>query len=287
MRRALGIGRTAVLGRPLGELLSQGVEELESALTHVLAEGAPPAPAEMWVSVRTPEGETRRCWRSGFLRLSSPLTEEPVPLGVGWLFQDVTEAKQTEQEAALLRFRANQLHRAARAAAECEDPGEAATVHLDFSLAGFADHALIDRVAGGSVVDGDTPVRLVRVAATPSGAPGPSMPTGKAGLPVRYVDGHPALQCVERGGAVRASARESDPARAREWAVARQWPPDSVHALCAVLRSRGRTLGVVTFLRGAGRSQFERTDATYAEDVAVRIAMALDLEDLRGLAGRP
>ncbi|WP_371598383.1 PAS domain-containing protein [Streptomyces sp. NBC_00564] len=283
--RALGIGRTAVLGRPLGELLSQGVEELESALTHVLAEGAPPAPAEMWVSVRTPEGETRRCWRSGFLRLSSPLTEEPVPLGVGWLFQDVTEAKQTEQEAALLRFRANQLHRAARAAAECEDPGEAATVHLDFSLAGFADHALIDRVAGGSVVDGDTPVRLVRAAATPSGAPGPSVTTGKAGLPVRYVDGHPALQCVERGGAVRASARETDPARAREWAVARQWPPDSVHALCAVLRSRGRTLGVVTFLRGAGRSQFERTDATYAEDVAVRIAMALDLEDLQGLAG--
>ena len=30
--RALGAGRTSVLGRPLGELLSQGVEELESAL---------------------------------------------------------------------------------------------------------------------------------------------------------------------------------------------------------------------------------------------------------------
>src|SRR5262249_55513493 len=134
--RALGIGRTAVLGRPLGDLLSQGVEELESALTHVLAEGAPPAPAELWVSVRTADGEKRRCWRSGFLRLSSPLAEEPVPLGVGWLFQDITEAKQTEQEAALLRFRSNQLHRAARAAAECEDPLEAATVHLDFALAG-------------------------------------------------------------------------------------------------------------------------------------------------------
>jgi hypothetical protein len=57
-----------------------------------------------------------------------------------------------------------------------------------------------------------------------------------------------------------------------------------VHALCAVLRSRGRTLGVVTFLRGPGRSQFERADATYAEDVAVRIAMALDLD---GLLNRP
>ncbi|GHH44975.1 PAS domain S-box-containing protein [Streptomyces umbrinus] len=288
--RAFGAGRTAVLGRPLGELLAQGVEELESALTHVLAEGAPPAPAEMWVAVRTAEGEQRRCWRSGFLRLASPLAEEPVPLGVGWLFQDVTEAKQTEQEAALLRFRTNQLHRAARAAAECEDPAEAASVHLDFALAGFADHALIDRVAGGSVPDGEGPVRLVRAAATPSGAPGPSLPAGRAGLPVRYADGHPALQCVERIGSVRASAGAaragagaSEPERAREWAVARQWPPDSVHALCAVLRSRGRTLGVVTFLRGASRAQFERLDATYAEDVAVRIATVLDLgEALRG-----
>ncbi|WP_221348173.1 PAS domain-containing protein [Streptomyces beigongshangae] len=282
--RALGTGRTTLLGRPLGELLAQGVEELESALTHVLAEGAPPAPAEMWVTLRTAEGEQRRCWRSGFLRLSSPLAEEPVPLGVGWLFQDVTESKQTEQEAALLRFRTNQLHRAARAAAECEDPAEAASVHLDFALAGFADHALIDRVAGGPVPDGEGPVRLVRGAATPSGAPGPSLPGERAGLPVRYAEGHPAFQCMERIGSVRASAGAADPERVREWAVARQWPADSVHALCVVLRSRGRTLGVVTFLRGASRTQFERSDATYAEDVAVRIAAALDLAAVLGEA---
>jgi PAS domain S-box-containing protein len=277
--RALGIGRTSALGRPLGELLAQGVEELESALTHVLAEGAPPAPAEIWVAVRTAEGEERRCWRCGFVRLASPLAEEPVPLGVAWLFQDVTEGKQTEQEAAQLRFRANQLHRAARAAGECEDPREAATVHLDFALAGFADHALIDRVAGGAVADveAEGPVRLVRVAATPTGAPGPSLHTGKAGLPVRYGPGHPALQCVERTGSVRATVGAVPAAQAREWALARQWPGDTVHALCAVLRSRGRTLGVVTFLRGGGRSPFERVDAVYAEDVAVRIAAALDL----------
>ncbi|MGI5455722.1 PAS domain-containing protein [Streptomyces sp. CA-249302] len=283
--RSLGIGRTSALGRPLGELLAQGVEELESALTHVLAEGAPPAPAEIWVSVRTSDGDQRRCWRCGFVRLASPLAEEPVPLGVGWLFQDVTEAKQGEQEAALLRFRTNQLHRAARAAGECEDPREAATVHLDFALAGFADHALIDRVAGGALVDGESegPVRLVRVAATPSGAPGPSLPAGQAGLPVRYGQGHPALQCVERAGSVRASVGAVAAEQAREWALARRWPGDSVHALCAVLRSRGRTLGVVTFLRGGGRSQFERADAVYAEDVAVRIAAALDLA---GVVGR-
>ncbi|MGW0755173.1 PAS domain-containing protein [Streptomyces sp. NPDC002814] len=277
--RALGIGRTSVLGRPLGELLSQGVEELESALTHVLAEGAPPAPAEIWVGVRTPEGEKRRCWRCGFVRLASPLAEEPVPLGVGWLFNDVTEAKQAEQEASLLRFRGNQLHRAARAAAECEDPAEAAVVHLDFALAGFADHALIDRAAGGAITDAETaePVRLVRIATTPAGAPGPSLVTGQAGLPIRYGEGHPALQCVQRGGSVRASVGTVPAEQARAWALARQWPADAVHALCAVLRSRGRTLGVVTFLRGAGRSAFERPDAVYAEDVAVRIAGALDL----------
>ncbi|MCT9082830.1 PAS domain-containing protein [Streptomyces fulvoviolaceus] len=283
--RSLGIGRTSVLGRPLGELLAQGVEELESALTHVLAEGAPPAPAEIWVGVRTPDGDKRRCWRCGFVRLASPLAEEPVPLGVGWLFQDVTEAKQSEQEAALLRFRTNQLHRAARAAAECEDPAEAAVVHLDFALAGFADHALIDRVSGGAVADGEAegPVRLVRVATTPSGSPGPSLLTGAAGLPVRYGEGHPALQCVDRTGSVRASVGAVPAEQAREWARARQWPLDTVHSLCAVLRSRGRTLGVVTFLRGGGRSQFERSDAVYAEDVAVRIASALDLG---GVVGR-
>ncbi|MFJ8083508.1 PAS domain-containing protein [Streptomyces sp. NPDC096205] len=284
--RALGTGRSSALGRPLGELLSQGVEELESALTHVLAEGAPPAPAEIWVSVRTPDGERRRCWRCGFVRLASPLAEEPVPLGVGWLFQDVTEAKQGDQEASLLRFRSNQLHRAARAAAECEDPVEAATVHLDFALAGFADHALIDRIAGGgTAAEGEDapPVRLVRLAATPSGAPGPSLLAGRAGLPVRYPAGHPALSCVDRAGSVRASIGSAPADQAREWALARQWPDDAVHALCAVLRSRGRTLGVVTFLRGAGRSQFERSDAVYAEDVAVRIAGALDLA---GLVGR-
>jgi hypothetical protein len=38
----------------------------------------------------------------------------------------------------------------------------------------------------------------------------------------------------------------------------------------------------VTFLRSAGRNRFERADAMYAEDVAVRIAMALDLEELTG-----
>ncbi|MYV38207.1 PAS domain-containing protein, partial [Streptomyces sp. SID1328] len=63
--RALGVGRSAALGRPLGELLAQGVEELENALTHVLAEGALPGPIELWVTVRTAEGERRRCWRSG------------------------------------------------------------------------------------------------------------------------------------------------------------------------------------------------------------------------------
>ncbi|GHE87908.1 diguanylate cyclase [Streptomyces longispororuber] len=271
--RLLGAGRSALLGRPLGEVLVQGVEELESALTHVLAEGAPPAPAEMWVSVRGEDGQAeRRCWRSGFLRLGSPLAEEPVPLGVGWLFMDVTEARQSEQEAAQLRFRSQQLHRSARAAAECEDPMEAVTVQLDFALAGFADHALVDLLAA------DEPaVRLVRVAASPAGAPGPSLSGDKAGLPVRYPEGHPAPQCVERAGSVRAGAGLASPERARDWAVARQWPESSVHALCAVLRSRGRTLGVVTFLRGAARSAFDRADAVYAESVAARIAASLDL----------
>ncbi|MEW1753711.1 PAS domain-containing protein [Streptomyces angustmyceticus] len=438
--RALGVGRTALLGRPLGELLGQGVEEVECALQHVLAEGAPPAVAELWVTLRSEEAELpRRCWRSGFVRLASPLAEEPVPLGVAWLFQDVTDTKRAEQDGSLLRFRAHQLHRAGRAAAECPDPAEAAAVHLDFALAGFADHGLVDlamppapkpygTVAGDDVyedayggeaygpgggdaygsgydgrggggygvgyggaagdeeavgdqaaqgaepggVDGaasggpvgeggaasggadgarapdgsDAPdgagtegagdagdaadtthagetgatgsagdaghaaggaapsavgpaasasapaaplapsgagadrrrqrsvPRLVRALASPAGSPGPSKMLPATGIPAPYVPGHPAIQAYERRGSVRSSA---GPASPEGWAAARNWPDGTVHGLCVVLRSRGRTLGVATFLRAPARRPFDRADADYAEEVAARIATALDL----------
>ncbi|SBU99881.1 PAS domain S-box-containing protein [Streptomyces sp. MnatMP-M77] len=271
--RALGGGRTTPLGRPLGELVVQGVEELEAALHHVLAEGAPTAPAELWVTLRTAEGERRRCWRSGFLRLASPLTEEPVPLGVGWLFRDITAAKLAEQEADRLRFRTSQLHRAARAASECEDPMEAATSLLDFALAGFADHVLVDLVAGDPTADG----RLVRTAGTPLDGPGPCLLVAGGSIPVRYGPGHPALQAVERVGSVRTSAGAGASGGAAAWATERRWPGDAAHALCTVLRSRGRTLGVLTFLRAANRAAFERPDTAYAETVAARVAGAVDL----------
>ncbi|MFJ2148850.1 PAS domain-containing protein [Streptomyces microflavus] len=275
--RALGGGRTTLLGRPLGELVVQGVEELEAALQHVLAEGAPGAPAEFWVTLRTAEGERRRCWRSGFLRLASPLAEEPVPLGVGWLFRDVTATKLAQQEADRLRFRTSQLHRAARAAAECEDPMEAATSLLDFALAGFADHVLLDLTPGGLTAGELTAgERLVRTAATPSDAPGPCLLGAGGSIPVRYGPGHPALQAVERIGSVRTSAGTGE-AGGAAWAAERRWPRDAAHALCTVLRSRGRTLGVLTFLRAANRSAFERPDTAYAETVAARVAAAADL----------
>ncbi|MGW6941853.1 PAS domain-containing protein [Streptomyces xanthophaeus] len=274
--RAFGTGRTALLGRPLGELLTQGVEELEGALQHVLAEGAPPAPVELWVSVRTAEGVRRRCWRCGFLRLASPLAEEPVPLGVGWLFQDVTEARQAQLDTAQLRFRAHQLHRAGRVAADCEDPAEAAAVRLDFALAGFAEHALLDVLDRSADPERR---RLVRSAASPPVLPGPGS------IPVRYEAGHPVFQALDRIGSVRSSAPRGE--ADEEWARARQWPEGAVHALCTVLRSRGRTVGALTFLRGASRAAFERVDAEYAEEVAARIAADLDLAGAASGSGRP
>ncbi|QPP08235.1 PAS domain-containing protein [Streptomyces bathyalis] len=325
---AFRVSRATMLGRPLGELIDQGVEELEGALQHVLADGPPVAPAEIWVTLRSArrteesqgaavgEGSgTRRCWRSGFLRLSSPLAEAPVPLGVAWLFQDVTESKRLEQEADRLRFRDSQLHRAARAASECEKPMEAAGVHLDFALAGFADHALLDLVLSGEDADGGeghgldadgqggTP-HLVRVAATPAAGPGPgpslqqAFVSGPGGpgmpgaIPVSYAEGHPAHQAYARCGSVRASVGGVAATGAagssviEGWAAARKWPEGTVHGLCTVLRSRGRTLGVVTFLRGASRRSFDRSDAAYAEDIAVRIAAAVDMAQLtRPVAG--
>ncbi|MGW4160574.1 PAS domain-containing protein [Streptomyces sp. NPDC004788] len=275
--RALGAGRGSPLGRPLGELVADGLEELEGALHHVLAAGAPPEPADVWVTLRGPDsgpdggpssgpnGERRRCWRCGFVRLASPFAEEaePVPLGAGWVFQDVTEARRAEQDADRMRFRWSQLHRAGAAAAECEDPLRAAAVLLDFALAGFADHVLLDR----ATPDG----RLVRALATPLGTPGPVTPVASGGIPLRYPSYHPALQAIAHPGPVRADATPGIP----RWATDRRWPPDTAHALALPLRARARTLGAVTFLRSSSRPPFGRDDTAYGETVAGQVAAAL------------
>jgi PAS domain S-box-containing protein len=269
--RWLDCERTALLGHPLGEVLGDGVQELEAALQHVLATGKPLSGVKLWAALRADPGR-RRCWRSEFVRLGSPLGEEPVPLGVAWFFEDVTLHEQAEQEGTVLRFRASQLRRAGQAAAECEDPMEGAVGYLDFVLAGFADHALLDLVEPTPVGDGH---ELVRSAVSPVGGQGQDGALEPTGIPVRYSEVHPARRALEQAGTIVLSDAGAPPQD--DWAALRRWPTGTLHALCAPLRSRGRTVGVLTFLRGPGRHRFDRADTAYAEDIAARVAAAVDL----------
>ncbi|MEY9847497.1 PAS domain-containing protein [Streptacidiphilus sp. MAP5-3] len=279
--RWLDCERSALLGRPLGEVLQEGVPELEAALQRTLATGKSVSGVKLWVTLRADPGR-RRCLRSEFVRLASPLGEEPVPLGVVWLFEDVTLHEQAEQEASVLRFRTNQLRRAGLAAAECTDGLDAAAGYLDFVLAGFADHALLD------VVRGDA---LVRVAASPLGGLALGDGLTPTGLPARYGEVHPALRALERSGTVTVSDSGAPGPIAGltavspgpgDWAELRRWPAGTLHGLCTPLRSRGRSLGVLTFLRGPGRPRFDRADCDFAEDVAARVAAAVDLSGQAG-----
>ncbi|MEZ0065127.1 PAS domain S-box-containing protein [Streptacidiphilus sp. MAP12-20] len=266
--------RAALLGHPLGEVLGEGVQELESALLHTLSTGKPLGGVKLWIALRA-DPARRRCLRSEFVRIGSPMGEEPVPLGVVWLFEDVTLQERADQDNAVLRFRANQLRRAGLAAAECADGLEAAVGYLDFVLAGFADHALLDVVRGES---------LIRVAAAPTGAFRPGGGLTPLGLPARYGEVHPALRALERAGTVCVSDTGAPPGTTGGlpvvpgWAALRQWPVGTVHGLATPLRSRGQNHGVLTFLRGAGRQRFDRADADFAEDVAARVAAAVDLD---------
>jgi PAS domain S-box-containing protein len=292
--RWLDCERTALLGHPLGEVLGDGVQELEAALQHVLATGKPLSGVKLWAALRADPGR-RRCWRSEFVRLGSPLGEEPVPLGVAWFFEDVTLHERAEQESTVLRFRASQLRRAGQAAAECEDPMEGAVGYLDFVLAGFADYALLDVAVPGPDPEPDrdretgqdgepenaptaTIVGLLRAAVSPVGAHGQQASLEPSGIPARYGEVHPAVRALERAGTVTVSATggplDGTPS---DWAALRHWPAGTVHGLCTALRSRGRTVGVLTFLRGPARSGFDRADTAYAEDVAARVAAAVDL----------
>ncbi|QMU79995.1 PAS domain-containing protein [Streptacidiphilus sp. PB12-B1b] len=289
--RWLDCDRTALLGHPLGEVLGDGVQELEAALQHVLATGKPLSGVKLWAALRADPGR-RRCWRSEFVRLGSPLGEEPVPLGVAWFFEDVTLHEQAEQEGTVLRFRASQLRRAGQAAAECEDPMEGAVGYLDYVLAGFADQALLDLLQPGDGPDGsdgadgadgsagggaDGDGGLVRAAVSPVGGLGDDAGAAlePTGIPVRYGEVHPARRAAQQGSTVALS--DTGLPRAPEWAALRCWPAGTVHALCTPLRSRGRTVGVLTFLRGPSRHRFDRADTAYAEDVAARVAVAVDL----------
>lgn len=283
---ALDADRAALLGRPLAEVLGDGVQELEAALQHVLSTGKPLSGVKLWAARRT-DPDRRRCWRSEFVRLASPLGEEPVPLGVAWIFEDVTETELAEQDSAVLRFRAAQLRRAGEFAAECPDPVAAACGYLDYVLAGFADRAVLDlcaRATGPGAgwqhvppskrprgVDAGPPV-LLRLAAAPAAtAAEPPVP---AGVPVRYPDAHPALLAAG-GSAAQPVTADEPPGASGEWAATRHWPDDTRHALCVPLRARARTLGVLTLLRGGARPRFSRADRDYATDVAARIAATL------------
>ena len=270
--RVLHTERAALLGHPLGEVLGDGVEELESALQHVLATGKPLTGVRLWTTLRHDPEHRRRCWRSEFVRLGSPLGEEPVPLGVAWVFTDATEEEQAAQESAVLRFRATQLRRAAQAAAECEDPLEGAVGYLDFVLAGFADQALLDVLAEPAA---GAPGGLLRRACSPAAALDPGALPEPGCVPVRYGELHPAVRALQRVGTVVVS--DPSPGPSSPWAAQLRWPAGTVHGLCVVLRSRARTLGVLTFLRGPGRQRFDRAAVAYAEDIATRVAAAVDL----------
>ncbi|WP_233580639.1 PAS domain-containing protein [Streptomyces triticirhizae] len=276
---ALSVAQVDMLGEPLAEFITAGLDELESALEHTLAGQPPREPVELWLTLRddqlgagpAPFGagptEERRCLVSGFLQLGSPVTGDPVPLGVAWVFQDATQAKRVGQGAARQRFRDSQLSRAARAAADCADPLDAAVLHLHYALPGFAEHALLDVTGEGG--------GLVRIAESPGTFAGRE---STRGLVIRYRAGHPALQAVDCAVPVRATGGVSRSA----WAQDHRWPADAEHALCVPLRSRGRVLGALTFLRGAGRRPFDRLDAAYGEEVALRVGAAIDLSRLLG-----
>ncbi|MHA6760798.1 PAS domain-containing protein [Streptacidiphilus sp. PAMC 29251] len=290
--RWLDCERNALLGHPLGEVLGDGVQELEAALQHVLATGKPLSGVKLWAALRA-DPARRRCWRSEFVRLGSPLGEEPVPLGVAWFFEDVTLHEQSEQEGTVLRFRTTQLRRAGQAAAECEDPMDGAVGYLDFVLAGFADYALLDVVQ--TPVDEDAPgAGLLRAAVSPIGSAGQEAALEPSGIPARYGEVHPAVRALERAGTVAVSDVPAAAAPAApvagpgapvapkpDWALLRHWPSGTVHGLCTALRSRGRTVGVLTFLRGSTRPRFDRADIAYAEDIATRVAAAVDLAQSR------
>ncbi|MEK8171356.1 PAS domain-containing protein [Streptomyces sp. M19] len=311
--RLLRTGRTTALGRPVGELLDQGVEELENALQHVLADGPPPDPVDLWVSLReagdggdgAPGSATTACRGRG-RPVRAPLLAQRLPpavvaagrgggaagRGVAVPGRDGGQAERTGRVAAAVP-RQPALPGGA-GGGRVRGPFEAATLHLDFALAGFADHALLDLVADarrtGAAGTGTPGLRdRFEEGPAPAGAAGPGGggPGGTSADPCRSAVSGRASRCRtwtatrrrRQPSGRRGAGERVAHGRAGGGGVGGVAQMASGHGARAVRGAAqpGRTLGVVTFLRGGGRQPFDNADVVYAEDVAVRVAAALDL----------
>ena len=258
-RRLLGLPKDAD-GRHVGRL------ELDPEMSRLLESGEPVTDEVHWAGDRLLAVNKRP---------TAPYGGSP---GVVVTLRDTTELASVSGRAEVTRERLKLLYESGMRIGTTLDVERTAQQLAEVAVPRFADVVLVDlldEVMRGQEPGREAPRRMRRTAISGAGEDTPLLPVGEA---VTFVPTMPQRQALEQGRAVLVP----DLAQAARW---REQDPDAarraleqgLHSLLAVpLQARGVALGMATFLRSGDSPAFEDEDLSFAEELALRAAVAID-----------
>lgn len=269
LQRIVGVPASQLLGRQIDEVLGPLGERIASYLRAAMASGEPLVNQEFVGATFAHEGGPR-AFLASYFRLAD---DEGRLLGAASLVTDVTEQRRTREELAAANDRLSLLSRVSAALASCLDAKDALTAFAHLVVPDFADHCVIDVVDE----DGDDVRRVALVHA--DGLAPEREAWAVPGQRVAYPETHPALKAMRTGrGVVEHAADDPD------FRHIAPTPESAAYghkvgirsAMTVPLVARGEVIGAVSYVTSASGRVFSDVDVEMGEELANRIAIALD-----------
>jgi PAS domain S-box-containing protein len=267
LQKIIGLPPEELIGRPVESVLGGLGERVADNLRAAMAGGDPLVNQEFVGSTFAHDGEPR-AFLASYFRL---MDGRGRVTGAASLVTDVTEQRRTREELVAANARLALLSRVSATLASCLDEQDALSALAELVVPSFADHCVVDLLDGGDVrrvalvhADGLAPEREAWV------------PPGRL---VDYPDNHPTLLAMRNRTAVLEHAQDSSEFRH----IAPT--PESAEfghrigirsAMTAPLVARGDVLGAVSFVTSASGRAFSTADLEFGEELAARVAIALD-----------
>ncbi|MFI8824705.1 SpoIIE family protein phosphatase [Streptomyces sp. NPDC053431] len=198
----------------------------------------------------------------------------------GWVvtLRDTTELAAVTGRAEMARERLKLLYDAGVRVGTTLDVVRTAQELTEVAVPRFADIAVVDLL--DVVVRGEEPTRETRrqMRRMAISGMGEGLPLYSVGELITFLPTTPQMRALTRGRAV----LEEDLGQAQEWQAqdrdrTRRLLEYGIHSLVTVpLQARGVVLGMAHFYRAGHSPAFEEEDPSFAEELAARVALAID-----------
>jgi len=268
LEKIIGLPAKELIGRPIEGVLGPPLGARVAGNLRTAMSGGEPLVNQEFVGSTFAHGGEPRAFLTSYFRLTD---ETGKVIGAASLVTDVTEQRRTREELVAANARLALLSRVSAALASCLDEQDALSALAELVVPSFADHCVVDLLDDGDVR---------RVALVHSEGLAPEREAWvEPGRVVDYPSDHPALIAMRSRRAVVEHAEDTPDFRH----VAPT--PESAEfghrvgirsAMTAPLVARGDVLGAVSFVTSASGRVLSATDVEFGEELASRVAIALD-----------